>query len=103
MKVPMRPHVQVGLQSLDLPRERRLAKIQAGGGPSDAASGETSMRIKPVLLALLCAVALPLPLAAQDKLGNVTFPISCDPKAQAQFERGVAMLHSYWFSEARKV
>src|SRR6266446_6228830 len=39
----------------------------------------------------------------QDKLGKVTFPTSCDPKVQAQFERGVAMLHSYWFTEARKV
>src|SRR5215216_876648 len=41
--------------------------------------------------------------AQQDeKLGNVTFPTSCDPKVQAEFERGVAMLHSYWFGYARK-
>jgi tetratricopeptide (TPR) repeat protein len=40
---------------------------------------------------------------AQEKLGNVSFPTSCDPKVQAQFERGVAMLHSYWFTEAGKV
>ena len=33
----------------------------------------------------------------------MTFPTSCDPKVQAQFERGVAMLHSYWFTEAGKV
>src|SRR6266511_4068393 len=31
-----------------------------------------------------------------DKLGKVHFPTSCDPKVQAEFERGVAMLHSYW-------
>jgi tetratricopeptide (TPR) repeat protein len=32
----------------------------------------------------------------------VTFPTSCSPKVQATFETGVAMLHSYWFGEARK-
>ncbi len=61
------------------------------------------MRIRLVLVALLCTVGLPLPgLAQPDKLGKVTFPTSCDPRVQAQFERGVAMLHSYWFPEARK-
>ncbi|OLC32401.1 MAG: hypothetical protein AUH81_16285 [Candidatus Rokubacteria bacterium 13_1_40CM_4_69_5] len=61
------------------------------------------MRTRLVLLALLCAVALPRPgLAQQDKLGKVTFPTSCDARVQTQFERGVAMLHSYWFTEARK-
>jgi len=61
------------------------------------------MRIKHGLLVLFCAVAMPLPSFGQpDKLGKVTFPTSCDAKVQAQFERGVAMLHSYWFTEARK-
>jgi len=65
---------------------------------------ERPMKIKTTLFALLCAGALVAPAAAQqDKLGKVTFPTSCDPKVQAQFERGVAMLHSYWFTEARKV
>jgi hypothetical protein len=36
------------------------------------------------------------------KLGKVTFPTSCDPKVQAEFDRGVAMLHSYWFLIARR-
>ena len=35
-----------------------------------------------------------------EKLGTVTFPTSCDPNVQAEFERGVAMLHSYWFNYA---
>ncbi|HYS19065.1 MAG TPA: hypothetical protein VET45_19235 [Candidatus Binatia bacterium] len=56
-----------------------------------------------VLPALLCAIALPLPASAQpDRLGKVTFPTSCDSRVQAQFERGLAMLHSYWFTEARR-
>src|SRR5262247_2979413 len=37
-----------------------------------------------------------------EQLGKVSFPTSCDPRVQAQFERGVALLHSYWFTEARK-
>jgi tetratricopeptide (TPR) repeat protein len=41
--------------------------------------------------------------AQQDeKLGKVDFPTSCDPKVQADFNRGVAMLHSYWFLIARR-
>jgi len=36
------------------------------------------------------------------KLGKVTFPTSCDPNVQAEFDRGVAMLHSYWFLIARR-
>jgi len=36
------------------------------------------------------------------KLGKVSFPTSCDPKVQAEFDRGVAMLHSYWFIYARR-
>src|SRR5262245_22747706 len=37
-----------------------------------------------------------------EQLGRVSFPTSCDPKVQAQFERGVALLHSFWFPEGRK-
>jgi tetratricopeptide (TPR) repeat protein len=37
-----------------------------------------------------------------EKLGKVIFPISCDPNVQAEFDRGVAMLHSYWFLIARR-
>src|SRR6476660_4679955 len=38
----------------------------------------------------------------EEKLGAVSFPTSCDPKVQAEFERGVAMIHSYWFLIARR-
>jgi hypothetical protein len=31
----------------------------------------------------------------------LSFSTSCDPKMQAVFERGVAMIHSYWFTIAR--
>jgi Tfp pilus assembly protein PilF len=42
-------------------------------------------------------------MAQQDeKLGKVVFPTSCDPAVQTEFDRGVAMLHSYWFLKARR-
>jgi tetratricopeptide (TPR) repeat protein len=37
-----------------------------------------------------------------EKLGKLSFPTSCDSKVQTEFERGVAMIHSYWFITARK-
>ena len=58
-------------------------------------------RLAPIALFLVMVVTLPV-LAQQDKLGKVSFPTSCDARVQAQLERGVAMLHSYWFTEARK-
>ena len=35
-------------------------------------------------------------------LGKVSFPTSCNAEVQAQFERGVALLHSFWFGEGLK-
>src|SRR5262249_56328928 len=35
---------------------------------------------------------------ADDKVGTVKFEPSCSPAVQADFERAVAMLHSFWFS-----
>ena len=58
-----------------------------------------------------CSIALILalfgPLAAQvdhehhgERLGRVAFPTSCGPAAQAHVERGVALLHSFWYEPA---
>jgi hypothetical protein len=35
-----------------------------------------------------------------EKIGKVNFPISCDPALQPQFNRAVALLHSFWYEEA---
>src|ERR1700753_1949411 len=35
------------------------------------------------------------------KVGTVSFPISCTASVRPQFERGVAMMHSFWYEEAR--
>src|SRR5215470_6941726 len=62
------------------------------------------MKPKSLMLAAAFAAALSCNAVAQqdEKLGRVTFPTSCDPKVQAEFERGVAMVHSYWFLIARR-
>jgi hypothetical protein len=39
---------------------------------------------------------------ATEKLGTVSFSISCAPGMQTEFEHGVALLHSFWFDEADK-
>jgi tetratricopeptide (TPR) repeat protein len=54
------------------------------------------------IVPLLVLVGLTIPALAQDGLGRVSFPTTCDAQVQAPFERGVAMLHSFWFTEARK-
>jgi tetratricopeptide (TPR) repeat protein len=38
----------------------------------------------------------------QDQLGTVHFPVSCTPEAQKSFEKGLALLHSFWYEEAEK-
>ena len=55
-----------------------------------------------VTTALLLASSAALAHDKEDQLGKVTFPTSCNAKAHAQFVTGVAMLHSFWFGEARK-
>jgi len=37
-----------------------------------------------------------------EQLGKVSFPNSCQPAVQASFERGVALLHSFWWQEGEK-
>jgi hypothetical protein len=36
-----------------------------------------------------------------ERLGTVSFPISCAPALQPAFNRGVALLHDFWYEEAR--
>ncbi len=40
--------------------------------------------------------------AAQDHLGTVSFPTSCSAEAQSGIEKGVALLHSFQYEEARQ-
>ena len=62
--------------------------------------------MKPKCLMLVAGITAALSCSAfgqqDEKLGKLSFPTSCDPKVQAEFERGVAMIHSYWFLIARR-
>jgi tetratricopeptide (TPR) repeat protein len=59
-----------------------------------------------LLAALLCPAAIaddgPHHHDPGEQLGAVSFPVSCAPAVQAPFNRGVALLHSFWYEEAEK-
>ena len=38
----------------------------------------------------------------ETQLGTVHFPVSCSAAVQKPFERGVALLHSFWYEEVQK-
>jgi len=40
--------------------------------------------------------------SATERLGSVSFPISCDQNVQPKFTRAVALLHSFWYEESEK-
>jgi tetratricopeptide (TPR) repeat protein len=40
--------------------------------------------------------------AAEERLGTVSFSVSCASGVQAQFNRGVALLHDFWYEEAQR-
>ncbi len=40
--------------------------------------------------------------APPEKLGQVRFPVSCNPAAQKEFNRGMALFHSFWFDPAKR-
>jgi len=62
----------------------------------------------PLRLLLFLALSLPFASAQEthdhgvpEKLGKVSFPISCAPTVQDDFNRGVALLHSFAYSAAK--
>jgi tetratricopeptide (TPR) repeat protein len=66
---------------------------------------------KCVLLLSWASLIFSCPLLAQEghhhsepleKIGTVSFPITCDHSVQKEFERGLALLHSFWYEEAQK-
>src|SRR5215470_527014 len=38
----------------------------------------------------------------EQQLGTVHFPVSCTDAVQTPFQRGIALLHSFWYEEAEK-
>ena len=69
------------------------------------------MKIHPLLLICLIAPAgiaaanaatSQTTTSAAERLGTVSFPVSCASAVQARFTRGVALLHDFWYQEAQK-
>jgi tetratricopeptide (TPR) repeat protein len=68
--------------------------------------------MKHCAIVVVFALALVLPVFADEghhhdkltpeQLGNVHFPVSCAPEVQKPFERGIALLHSFWYEESQK-
>ena len=40
--------------------------------------------------------------SAAERLGTVSFSVSCESAVQARFTRGVALLHDFWYQEAQR-
>jgi hypothetical protein len=66
-------------------------------------------RILPLSILLLSSLFVSLLLADEghhsmttEDLGTVHFQTSCSPKVEAEFNRGVALLHSFWYEEAER-
>ena len=48
------------------------------------------------------ATATSNPELSTEHLGNISFAISCLPSVQSDFNRGVALLHDFWYVEAER-
>ena len=70
------------------------------------------MRILPLSLLTLASLPLvaqmavdnsvPSANAVPERLGTVSFSVSCSAAVQEPFNRGVALLHDFWYEEARR-
>ena len=61
--------------------------------------------MKTLILLLNSLLALPAAFAAEpsgERLGTVSFTVSCAPAVQSSFVRGVALLHDFWYQEAQR-
>ena len=64
--------------------------------------------IRTAALVAIATITLVAALPAQhdhersiQQIGLVAFPTSCKPRAQGEFERAMALLHSFWWEQAQ--
>jgi tetratricopeptide (TPR) repeat protein len=85
---------------------QNLSAVRGDGAAPDRRKTHREGPMTPKLVLSVIAISAALTSGVfgqpEEKLGKLSFPTSCDPKVQAEFERGVAMLHSYWFLIARR-
>lgn len=51
---------------------------------------------------LCCLLALSTFAQTAERLGTVSFSVSCAPAQQAAFNRGVSLVHDFWYEEAQR-
>src|SRR5271170_4212891 len=85
-----------------------LSVADRGDGLQSAAMKKPAP-LMTVLFALAAAMpaaahepATPARIAPDERLGPVSFPVSCSPSVRASFNRGVALLHDFWYQEAQR-
>ncbi len=66
-------------------------------------------KIAGALVAIVAVLALTVPttwsqqgIDPSDRIGKVSFPVSCKPAVQKAFDQAVAVLHSFWYLESAK-
>jgi tetratricopeptide (TPR) repeat protein len=62
----------------------------------------TFLSVALVISPFAAAPEMPVP-QASEKLGEVSFAVSCKPAVQQEFDRGVALLHSFAYTAAEQV
>jgi tetratricopeptide (TPR) repeat protein len=60
------------------------------------------MKRVPIFLPLLVCLLAYQATAAEERLGNVEFANTCSAAVQSQVNRGVALLHDFWYEEAKR-
>lgn len=61
------------------------------------------MKLHPaVLLVVTFASVVPAFAQKPEQLGSVAFSVSCEAQQQAAFNRGVALVHDFWYEEAQR-
>src|SRR5262249_3431152 len=94
---------------LEAVSSRPGVRLKKRGGHGEWKTGQkASMHTHTRIPVLLVALLLCLPSIGQgqtqvpDQLGQVDFVNSCSAAVRGTFQRGIAMLHSFWLSESEK-
>src|ERR1041384_7043654 len=65
-------------------------------------TGDVPMNLRIQLAAALIALAVAGTAQSAERLGKIEFPNSCSPAVQDKLLRGIAMLHSFYYSATQR-
>ena len=55
-----------------------------------------------IVLPLLVSLSALQATAAEERLGKIDFPSTCSTNVQSEINRGIALLHDFWYEEAKR-